>query len=296
MFKINTKRNLHIENMQKRKAKKSKDKAENNIEVNDDEYPKVYSVMLDGNQTEKGKILRNKLEKSGFKEENIEDEVQVQHALSLFLESNNSYRPDFDFRFNRIGMFVNELVNKGIKVSLILDYLKSLKKENLQRKDRSLTVHEIEKEKIPRDQIIYKKDVRLFDEKIDAEIKYMEENLKSNNVDQGTSAEEKLKFFDINESKNIVKKITWVGNKQDLIYLFENLEKLGFIEYDNDKNQLLDIHFNIYDKKTKKSKDLDPQKISDIRSKINTPNSIIRPKDSIIDIIYEFQEKKTKKN
>jgi len=85
------------------------------------------------------------------------------------------------------------------------------------------------------------------------------------------------------------KKITWLKDFQDLIFLFERLEQLGFIEYNKEKNKLLDLHFNWLkdDRIINDNKD----RIRDFRSKINSSNSLINNSDSIKDLINEFENK-----
>jgi hypothetical protein len=74
-----------------------------------------------------------------------------------------------------------------------------------------------------------------------------------------------------------------------LIFLFERLEQLGFIEYNKEKNKLLDLHFNWLkdDRIINDNKD----RIRDFRSKINSSNSLINNSDSIKDLINEFENK-----
>lgn len=111
---------------------------------------------------------------------------------------------------------------------------------------------------------------------IDNEIQLLKSQPKKNNILENQSPPEKL---------------TWLKNKQDLVYLLENLEELGYIGYNKNKNILIETHFNVLNSKTKNIEIFKAESVKHIRSKIKNPNSTINAGDSIKIIVDKFKNK-----
>jgi hypothetical protein len=111
-------------------------------------------------------------------------------------------------------MFVDKLEEKQVPTSDIIEYLKYVKRENLLRRERYVSEDEIKKENTPADQLISKKNVKLFDENINVEIKHLKKKLKKSKSDK---------------YKISLSKVQWRGEDTVLYYLLDSLTKKGFL-------------------------------------------------------------------
>jgi len=187
--------------------------SENNKDNNNKELPAFYYIIIDGNQTERGKKLRAKMEKLGYDEESIENEVQVDHALSFLDGDNICFKSYFEFNFRQVELFVQNLLNRGIPMLNVIDYLEGLKKANLQRGYRYITDEEIEEKNIPPERIVGEDEIKLFNRSIKVEIKYLKKKFKA----KGARLSKKTN------------RLVWLGSEQQLINLLTLLYENDYI-------------------------------------------------------------------
>lgn len=238
-----------------------------------------YFIFLDGNDTEAGKQLRAEMEKLNYLPETIEDEVQVQHTLNFMDGVRITYRHPFNFIFRQVKLFVHELQQKEVPIEDIVEYLKYVKRENLQRRDRYVTQEEIEKENIPADQLVTNKDVKLFDENVDIEIKYLKKQIKKKQIKN-----KPMGNIQIN-----IQKIQWKTGDTELYYLLELLQNNGYINEIDKKSILRLIQEYFIDKNGKAFKDKD---IDQAMNNIKYTNKSKKPRNS--DKIESIVEKLSK--
>lgn len=235
-----------------------------------DEKIKHFYIILDGNDTEAGKKLRAEMERMNYLPETIEDHIQVQHTLSFMEGTRISYQHPFNFIFSQVKMFVFELQQKGVPIEDIVEYLKYVKRENLQRRDRYVTQEEIEKKNIPAEHLVSKRDVKLFDKNISIEIEYLKEQIKKK--PKGN--------IQIN-----IQKIQWKTADTELYYLLDLLQNKGYINEIDKKNFHKIIQEYFIDKNGNPFKDKD---IDQAISNIKYTNKTKKPRNSVkIEAIVE---------
>mgnify|MGYP001454535208 CR=1 FL=1 len=102
------------------------------------------------------------------------------------------------------------------------------------------------------------------------------------------SAVEKVNSHRLNVSKveNSFSKIHWKENLKDLVFLFDELVRLGFIANHNNINKLIANHF------TGKNSEIKPNEIADLRSKLKKKYISLYPSEPIKDIVEKLSKRK----
>lgn len=249
------------------------------MKTTDDSLPKTggkktYYILLDGNDTEAGRQLRAEMERMNYMPDTIEDHVQVQHTLSFIDGTWITYQHPFNFIFRRVKLFVHELQQKGIPIENIIEYLKYVKRENLHRRERYVSDKEIEEEKIPADQLVTKQDVKLFEENVNVEIKYLKKQIK--NKAKGN--------IQIN-----IQKIQWKTDDTELYYLLDLLQNNGHINEIDKKTFFKIIQEYFIDKNGNPFKD---KRIDQAISNMKYTNKSKKPRnsDKIESVVKKLQK------
>lgn len=99
-------------------------------------------------------------------------------------------------------------------------------------------------------------------------------------LDIKDSSEAKINSDKLNVSniESNVSKIQWKQNLTDLVFLFDELIRLGFITNYKNINKLIANHF------TGKNSEIKPNEIADLRSKLKNKNYPLNPSEAISDI------------
>lgn len=84
------------------------------------------------------------------------------------------------------------------------------------------------------------------------------------------------KGYDLNRA--LQSKFVWLKTKQDLFFMFDTLEKFGFIFPDN-VNDILKKFFIIYDSKNKTIETLESNTIRDLKSKVKGGFTLLKPSE-----------------
>jgi len=109
-----------------------------------------------------------------------------------------------------------------------------------------------------------------FETQVDIEIDFLKRKL---------SDRELQPQVEINQNK-----IVWLKNKQDLIFLFDELLRMGFIPYNKAKDKLIANHFTWYEE------DMDPEKNKSIRKQLKNFES--HPSDEISIVVSKMAKPK----